>query len=197
MSRLAIIKGSAAFLAPLMEIVPFRRSPPMMRMRSMASPPSPEAAKARSSMMRLSLIPTSSYPKSLKTFQVHALEAKAGFSPRKALPGMFQGYSPSRQASGIFRLSRGGLAASLALRLPLAEIGAKLLGLAVAAGFGRFFGFASSCFAHGRAYTAARQLKWRPALAWPCRYGRVRALCVGHLTSAGPNAGTFAAVAQW
>ena len=37
-SRLAIIKGNAAFFAPLIGIVPFKRSPPMMRMRSMMSP---------------------------------------------------------------------------------------------------------------------------------------------------------------
>src|SRR3989304_3839789 len=34
--RLAIIKGSAAFLAPLIGMVPFKRWPPTMRMRSMA-----------------------------------------------------------------------------------------------------------------------------------------------------------------
>src|SRR5918994_4611682 len=34
--RLAIIKGSAAFLAPLMGMVPVKRWPPTMRMRSMA-----------------------------------------------------------------------------------------------------------------------------------------------------------------
>ena len=32
-------QGSAAFLAPLIGIVPFRRAPPMMRIRSMASLP--------------------------------------------------------------------------------------------------------------------------------------------------------------
>src|SRR4030065_639428 len=32
--RLAIIKGSAAFLAPLIGMVPFKRWPPTMRMRS-------------------------------------------------------------------------------------------------------------------------------------------------------------------
>src|SRR6478672_1603237 len=37
--RLAIIKGSAAFLAPLIGMMPFRRSPPTMRMRSMAITP--------------------------------------------------------------------------------------------------------------------------------------------------------------
>ena len=35
MRRLAIIKGNAAFLAPLMGMVPFKRWPPTMRIRSM------------------------------------------------------------------------------------------------------------------------------------------------------------------
>ena len=38
-SRLAIIRGRAAFLAPEMAIEPFRRLPPTMRMRSMSPPP--------------------------------------------------------------------------------------------------------------------------------------------------------------
>src|SRR5665213_4109035 len=37
-SRLAIISGRAAFLAPEIGIVPFKRLPPTMRMRSMTSP---------------------------------------------------------------------------------------------------------------------------------------------------------------
>ena len=45
-SRLAIIRGSAAFLAPLMGMVPLRRWPPTMRIRSMTIIP-PEAVYGR------------------------------------------------------------------------------------------------------------------------------------------------------
>jgi len=38
-SRLAIISGSVAFLAPEIGIVPFRRCPPTIRIRSMLAPP--------------------------------------------------------------------------------------------------------------------------------------------------------------
>src|SRR5262245_39302297 len=53
--RLAIIRGSAAFLAPLIGIVPFRRWPPTMRIRSMVTllPHAPNPLRSLSADPRL------------------------------------------------------------------------------------------------------------------------------------------------
>ena len=72
MRRLAIIKGSAAFLAPLIGMVPFKRLPPTMRMRSMASLPRRKPPKAKPAEDRQFRFNPLSYLKSLKTFQVRA-----------------------------------------------------------------------------------------------------------------------------
>src|SRR6516164_1244966 len=53
--RLAIIRGSAAVLAPLIGIVPFRRWPPTMRIRSMVTllPHAPDPLRSPSEDSRL------------------------------------------------------------------------------------------------------------------------------------------------
>src|SRR5262245_17098101 len=85
-SRLAIINGNAAFFAPLMGIVPVKRSPPTMRMRSMAFPFLALSPLARNRRMTADFaLNPSSYPKRLKTFQVHARRAKIWCS--LAFPG--------------------------------------------------------------------------------------------------------------
>src|SRR5262249_37451707 len=93
-SKLAIIKGNAAFFAPLMGIVPVKRSPPTMRMRSMASPflalKPPFAKPPNDRRFRLN---HSSYPKSLKTFQVHPRRAKNRF-----FPGFHRAQGPESKA---------------------------------------------------------------------------------------------------
>src|SRR3990172_3319829 len=122
-SRLAIIRGSAAFLAPLMGMVPLRRWPPMMRIRSMTIIP-PEAVYGR---LRLVLLPEMSqvFRDRAKPFNPLAFPPQARWpNPLRVsvLSGFFQSdrsrllceHGPGLSASGDWReapppASRGGL----------------------------------------------------------------------------------------